>query len=205
MFRGIIEKYSETIVASFVGHSHTTWFTALRDQRTGSKPLNVEYCPGGSGPDNGSLNPTFRVYKYDTQTFNLMDFDQFIFDYREANKDESVAFFHKNYSATTAFGLKDLSAAEWVKLAESWLSGGGNSDATWDHYAGARSRFRRSGHDLNRRGHACEALMASSTPTPACSSGEATPLIIPDDPTAAEVLVRAMSSVDWASVGATVV
>jgi len=169
MLRDITEDYSDVIIASFAGHSHTSWFTAIRDRATGTKPVSVEYVPGGSGPDHGSLNPTFRVYKYDTTTFELLDFDQYVFDYRAANADPAKAHFQLSYSAKSEFGLYNLSASEWTRLAESWLGDTEDANTTWERYNAAYRRGRSPG-GMNRHSEACRAMMSSSTPTKGCSS-----------------------------------
>jgi len=131
--------------------------------------VSVEYVPGGSGPDHGSLNPTFRVYKYDTTTFELLDFDQYVFDYRAANADPTKAHFQLSYSAKSEFGLSNLSAGEWTRLAESWLGDTEEASTTWERYNAASKRGRSPG-GMSRQHEACRAMMASSTPTEGCSS-----------------------------------
>jgi len=199
MIRNATESYNDIIIATLVGHVHVAWLTALRDRATGTKALSVEYGPGGSGPDQGTLNPTFRVYKYDTSTYELLDYDQYALDYRAANKDASNGVFRKILSAKSEFELKDISAAEWSRVAKSWLGNTSQANTTWERFAGAVTRHRLPASSQNRRGKACQILMADSTPTPDCgTSGDAS--IDASNMQLGKVLAESLTHIDWTRV-----
>jgi len=158
MMRNVTESYSDVIVASFAGHSHTSWYTVQRDAATDRIPLDVTYVSGSGTPGGG--NPTFRVFHYDLDTYEILDYDQYWVDMDQANANGRPEW-KKDHSARPYYGLKDLSAASWERLARSWLQGADNM-TSWQHYARAMTRNRRPAESQNRPVQACTALSVTS-------------------------------------------
>jgi len=50
MLRDLTEEYSDVIIASFAGHSHTSWFTALRDRATAPSRCRLSTSLEGAVP-----------------------------------------------------------------------------------------------------------------------------------------------------------
>ena len=115
----VTAAFADTIVASFAGHSHTSWFTVLRDAAR-NESVDVTYISGSGTPGGG--NPTFRVFHYDTETYELRDYDQYWASLTAANA-AGAASWVKDHSARAYYSLADLSAPEWERLASSWLTG----------------------------------------------------------------------------------
>ena len=72
-----------------------------------------------------SMNPTFVIFKYNRTSYELLDYDAYWADLEEANKNPTeIPEFKKHYSASEAYGMKDLSIAEWDKLLDKISDGG---------------------------------------------------------------------------------
>lgn len=152
------QEYNDVIAAAFVGHSHTSWFTATAPSGTAAGV--VEYCTGG---DIGfGLNPTYRVFEYevdeDDNFVGIVDFEQYYMDFAAANADPRKAQFTKLYSAKDAFRLPDLQAASWRALAQSWLAKSGDYNETWSKYALYMTRAKLPVSQQDMAGEACKAL-----------------------------------------------
>ena len=91
----------------------------LRDAAR-NESVDVTYISGSGTPGGG--NPTFRVFHYDTETYELRDYDQYWASLTAANA-AGAASWVKDHSARAYYSLADLSAPEWERLASSWLTG----------------------------------------------------------------------------------
>lgn len=112
--RGIVEEFSDTIVAAFSGHTHSDEirvFTRELDQ----EPLVPLYISNSLTPYNPSTNPGVRLFKYDLGTMEVADYEQHFMHLGEANRGGDGWDF---YSARSRYGLgDDMSAAAWAEFA----------------------------------------------------------------------------------------
>lgn len=76
-----------------------------------------------------------RAYKYDPQTFEVLDYIQWNTDLVEANKNGKIDF-RLFYTAKDAYGLDDLSAASWSKLVDRMKSDDSLFQKYWLFYNG---------------------------------------------------------------------
>lgn len=156
LMANLTSNFSDVIVASFAGHAHTSWFTVLRDPST-QRPVDTTYVSGSGTPGGG--NPTFRVFHYDTATFELLDYDQYWVDLDEAIA-TGIANFKKDHSARAYYNMTSIGPEDWEALAQSWLSG--NDDTpSWKNYARAMTRGRSA--KQNRVTQACVALSVTNS------------------------------------------
>ena len=153
MMKNITIDFSDVIVASFAGHSHTSWLTVMRDHYADA-PVDVTYISGSGTPGGG--NPAFRVFHYDLETFEILDYDQYWVDLDAANE-AGAAVWVKDHSAKEYYGLDDLSATSWEAIARSWLHGYDNM-TTWQRYARAMTRGHGNFSAQNREVQACTIL-----------------------------------------------
>lgn len=170
VFNELMESFSDVIVATFTGHVHTAFFRVLRDTKTKSIPLHTSFCPG-SGDPGGNLNPTFRVYRYDTKTFELLDYTQHYLNLTEANLNYTKSIpevWSQDPPATQLFGIKDLSATEFDRLAVSWLNSS-DEDPTWQAYQAQYTRHAQGKKAVHRIEEACKCLTYSKNEYPQCS------------------------------------
>jgi len=186
LIRDITENFNDIIVASFSGHSHTSWFTVQRDRATDTKPLDVTYISGSGTPGGG--NPTFRVFHYDLETFELLDYDQYWVDMDKAIA-TGEAVWTKDHSAKEYLGLSDLSAQSWEGLAKSWLSGN-DTMQSWQNYARAMTRARDPPSSQDRKTEACTALSVSLAMFKICMEDNEVCLATHDSPTGSSLPIE---------------
>ena len=165
LMRNITVEYNDVIVSSFAGHAHTTFYRTLHNDK-GEAVSNV--WVSGSGTPGGG-NPTFRVFRYDLKTFELLDYDQYWVDLNLAIKTGNATW-RKDHSALEYYSLPDMSASSWDALARSWLNGDDNM-TTWRHYARAFTRDHRPIESVNRVHEACSALTVTSSQYKDCKDG----------------------------------
>eukprot|EP00656_Telonema_subtile_P035714 TRINITY_DN39672_c0_g1_i1.p1 TRINITY_DN39672_c0_g1~~TRINITY_DN39672_c0_g1_i1.p1 ORF type:complete len:238 (+),score=51.16 TRINITY_DN39672_c0_g1_i1:179-892(+) len=177
LLKGLTEEYNDVIVANFAGHAHTSFLQVLHDAETSTKPIDVTYISGSGTPDGG--NPTFRVFYYDLETYELTDYDQYWVDMDQANMD-GVAVYKKNHTATEHYGIKDLSGASWDALAHSWLNGS-DTMVTWERYATAMTRGHLPASAQSRHANACTILSSNNTVFGKCMKDPAATMFLGDD------------------------
>ncbi len=107
-FQTIVNRFGEIIVGQLYGHTHQDSFKIFRD---GDKPTSVAYTTP-SATAWTDQNPSVRLYKYDKTSFQLLDMLTFYSNMTQANLEGKMTW-QLEYSATEAYGMKDLSPAEW--------------------------------------------------------------------------------------------
>lgn len=106
----MIRKFAHIISGQFNGHTNTDSFTifySIYDDKP--IPLNVAWN-GGGGSTYIQMNPNYRLYTVEPKTFEVIDFDTYIFNLTAANliPDQPPKWF-KEYSFREAFAVDDLS------------------------------------------------------------------------------------------------
>lgn len=127
----IIERYSPHVVAAqFFGHTHRDEFEVFyAGGNVSSKAaLNVAYI-GPSITTYTNVNPGFRVYKVDTETFDVMDSITYIANLDQQNSWTSGPNWHVEYSARSTYfpnldSNQPLTPRAWHDLTERFLSDG---------------------------------------------------------------------------------
>ena len=108
----IIRRYSPHVIAAlFFGHTHKDEFTIFYDtddlsQRNQQTAINVAYL-GPSGTTFTDLNPGFRIYTVDRETWSVIDHRTIITDLSKAAElDASNAqpTWYQSYSARSLYG-----------------------------------------------------------------------------------------------------
>lgn len=112
----LIRQFSHIISGHFVGHTHSDEFTVINSEDDVPVPLNVAWG-GGSGTSFVGLNSNYRLYTVESDTFEVVDFETYIFNLTEANltPDQPPKWF-KEYSFRDAYGVTDLSPYSVGKL-----------------------------------------------------------------------------------------
>ncbi|KAI8072913.1 Metallo-dependent phosphatase-like protein [Gongronella butleri] len=125
-YHQIVERYAPHVIAGqFFGHTHKDEFQVFYEgnQQTADKALSVAYI-GPSITPFLNVNPGFRVYKVDRQTFEVLDSITYIADLDRATSWLEEPNWHVEYSASEAFagkltrGQVPLSAGWWHKVTE---------------------------------------------------------------------------------------
>ena len=122
------KEYSDIIKVIFAGHSHSDQyhvFGSFPNNNTNHKnnknnnqsnPFAVEFIAGSVTTYQGR-NPAFRVYSYDRESCDLIDYVQYRFDLEKSNSLKKPIWFPA-YSMKSEYGLTGISAKDLKKLAE---------------------------------------------------------------------------------------
>ncbi|XP_017783886.1 PREDICTED: uncharacterized protein LOC108567753 [Nicrophorus vespilloides] len=107
-FRKIIRRYSNTISAIFNGHTHEDEMIIYYDEEEPTKAINVAFN-GASITSYADRNPSYKVYSIDKSNFNVLDFDEWIFNVTEANlTPHQDPVWYKLYSFKQAYGVDNM-------------------------------------------------------------------------------------------------
>ncbi|KAL4649111.1 acid sphingomyelinase-like phosphodiesterase 3a [Arapaima gigas] len=120
----IFRKYSDVIVGQFYGHTHRdSIMVLLDDQGTPVSSLFVTpaVTPIKNAREPYSNNPGVRLYKYDPQSFAMLDVVQYFLNLTEANE-EQKANWKLEYTMTEVFDIKDVEPQSLLKLAKSFAT-----------------------------------------------------------------------------------
>lgn len=106
-----ISRYSDIIKYQFYGHVHQDTFTLLSD----SNRDIVGFCSVPSSVMLDKHESSFRVYKYDTETFDILDYDHYVSDLNATiSRDEIV--YHHSYSFNAEYDLDGVNLNNWIRL-----------------------------------------------------------------------------------------
>ncbi|CAD5229144.1 unnamed protein product [Bursaphelenchus okinawaensis] len=124
-YYNLINRYEDTIVAQFVGHTHTNvlWMTFKDMESAQSRPTSVMY----SGPSVTSYTdsyPAYRIYTVDgnrpNSTYKIIDYADYYLDLEEANEKyayKDTAPWKPLYtSVKKEYNLNSLEPEDWKGL-----------------------------------------------------------------------------------------
>lgn len=115
-YNKLIRQFAHIISAQFNGHTHTDEFTLFYSTDEVPVALNVAWN-GGSGTSFIGLNSNYRLYTVESNSFELIDQETFIFNLTDANLAPSQRpKWFKEYSFREAFNVSDLKPATLSKL-----------------------------------------------------------------------------------------
>jgi sphingomyelin phosphodiesterase len=107
----LTRTYPDTITNQFFGHSHKDEFKLYRSEK--NEFISHLYISPSLMPDEH--NPGFRIYKFDKDTYEILDYDQYYISLEELNDGRQVDF-KKIYSCNEYYNMKDQSTDSWVRL-----------------------------------------------------------------------------------------
>ncbi|XP_046910955.2 sphingomyelin phosphodiesterase-like [Dermatophagoides farinae] len=125
-YNQIINRFASIIKGQFFGHTHNDEFEIFyrevrpeldSDHETTYMPTNVAYI-GPSVTTFGNVNPGYRIYVIDQQTFDIIDHETYFLNLTEANlaRDRMPPQYRLSYRARQAYEMKTLSPTEWHRL-----------------------------------------------------------------------------------------
>ncbi|XP_071178184.1 acid sphingomyelinase-like phosphodiesterase 3b isoform X2 [Mytilus edulis] len=119
----LVSQYSGIIAAQIYGHEHTDSFRILKDSSgtpSGMLFLSPAVTPWKSTlPGVGSNNPSIRLYEYNRDTGEILDYHQYFLNLSAVittNKDK----WEKEYDAKKDYGLTSLTPVDFMKAAKSF-------------------------------------------------------------------------------------
>eukprot|EP00128_Syssomonas_multiformis_P013863 Colp12_sorted_trinity150504_noHs@9361 len=107
----IVDRFRDTIIAQFFGHSHDDKFTVFYDEETLSEPISVAFIGPSVTPYTNQYSG-FKIFKSEGDI--LKEQHTYILDLSKANAGNPV--WELEYSALEAYNMTDLSAKAFDKL-----------------------------------------------------------------------------------------
>eukprot|EP01101_Sappina_pedata_P006065 TRINITY_DN2926_c0_g1_i2.p1 TRINITY_DN2926_c0_g1~~TRINITY_DN2926_c0_g1_i2.p1 ORF type:complete len:566 (+),score=196.98 TRINITY_DN2926_c0_g1_i2:28-1725(+) len=114
VYYNMISQYNETIVGQFFGHTHRDMFMVFNEQTDDLTPIGAAFV-APSMTTYGGINPSIRLFEYDSDSKQLLDFTQYFFNLTQANQDGHIVI-EKEYSMRETYGIADLSPASMKSL-----------------------------------------------------------------------------------------
>ncbi|XP_060525780.1 sphingomyelin phosphodiesterase-like [Cylas formicarius] len=108
-YNKIVRRFADTIAAQFNGHSHYDQFVVYYDTKDDKdKPVGVAFN-GASLTTLEDVNPSYKIYAVDAESYVVDDFEEWTFNLTDANThpDTPPAWF-KLYSFKEAYGVERL-------------------------------------------------------------------------------------------------
>jgi len=111
-YTAIVNRFNDTVTGQFFGHTHTDEFVIFYNNN--SNPTSVQFI-APSVTTFTNINPSFRIFEYDTSTYELLDLYQYHTNLTQANINNSPTW-TLTYQATKEYRIPDLSAASYQLL-----------------------------------------------------------------------------------------
>ena len=108
--RALFDRFDYIIRGYFSGHEHVDYFSAVRAYFEPRPIININYV-APSLTTNGNVNPSFRQYIIDSNTKNIIDYEQYRLNITDANV-KGVANWTLSHKATELFNVSDLTEIE---------------------------------------------------------------------------------------------
>ncbi|XP_012271398.1 sphingomyelin phosphodiesterase-like [Orussus abietinus] len=116
-YRRIVNRFAHIITGQFNGHTHNDELRIFYDLENNTKPVNVAWN-GGSLTTYPSLNPNYKTYDVNANTFEIEDIHTWIYNLTLANENPTQRpQWFESYSFKEQYGLRDLSLNslnDWV-------------------------------------------------------------------------------------------
>ena len=108
----IFDRFDYIIRGYFSGHNHLDDIAPVRRYFEPRPIININYIAPSLTPNEGEgLNPSFRQYIIDSNTKQVIDYEQYRLNLTEANLKEQ-ANWYLSYTATQLFNVSDLTERE---------------------------------------------------------------------------------------------
>lgn len=114
----IIDRFQETVLAQYYGHTHRDEFRILLSPKKKPKPISVAYI----GPSITSFtenNPAYRVYYMDQKGY-VKDHETFFFNLTEANSMAEPTW-HRAYNAFDLYNMTNLGPFGWQRFVNNMI------------------------------------------------------------------------------------
>jgi sphingomyelin phosphodiesterase len=124
-------RYNATIIGQMFGHTHHDEFQLVRPANSSFRApaVGVQFV-APSLTTFTNINPSFRVFELDGNTFQFLDFEQYRANLNEAIKNNGPSW-DVAYRATDAYGVPDLTPQSMQSLVDRFI----NNDTLFAMYA----------------------------------------------------------------------
>jgi len=168
-YYALYDEYRDIIMTIMAGHTHCDHYHSLGNNNFSQTAVNKPFATwwsAGSVVQYGGRNPAFRVFKYDRNTYELMNYYQYRMDTNKSNE-EGKAYWFKAYDAVQEYGLKDISAQSMTQLAYELAV----NDTLWKRFAYNYYNGIYQSNPLDRNATVCGLLTTTSSQYDACRQG----------------------------------
>ncbi|KAJ3432712.1 sphingomyelin phosphodiesterase [Anaeramoeba flamelloides] len=111
LYAKVWANYSDIIVAGFSGHTHNDEYKIIYDSETGKIPKGM-FLISPSFTNEGNRYSGYRIYEYDKDTFEIINYKQYYADVFERKGDESPPSWDLYYDFSSTykpFGIDGVS------------------------------------------------------------------------------------------------
>lgn len=116
-FMRIVERFQDTILAQYYGHTHADEFRVLYSVANETKSIGFEFV-APSLTTYTEYNPAYRVYQMNSRG-QLFDHETYFFNITRSNWDfRSEPSWRLGYRALETFRLDSLHHSEWHQMIE---------------------------------------------------------------------------------------
>jgi len=163
--------YQDIIMTVLAGHTHNDHFHVWgNDNFTAGNASDVNrpfatWFSAGSVVQYDGRNPAFRVFQYDRNSHDLMNFYHYRMDTQKSNA-AGVAHWFKAYDAQSEYDLKDISPQSMTELAYQLAT----NDTLWNRFSFNFYNGIAHATPLNRKSTVCELLTATKWQFQSCLS-----------------------------------
>ncbi|KAH3745905.1 smpdl3a protein [Pelomyxa schiedti] len=133
-WNSLILQYASIIKLQVYGHTHSDFYTVFSDKL--GTPKNVLYVCPSLTPESwhkDGANPGARIYTYDKETKEILDYTQYYCNLTKANEEGFITW-EVEYSALSDYPLKSLAPSEWQSLTDSLETDTTLFEQVWQHY-----------------------------------------------------------------------
>lgn len=109
-FVSIISQYTDIIKYQFYGHVHSDTFTLLSNNG-----VVVGFCAVPSSLMMDKHEASFRIYSYDRNTYDILDYDQYVSNIAETIRTDTMVYY-KSYSFNSEYNLNGVNMDNWIQL-----------------------------------------------------------------------------------------
>lgn len=116
-FYQIVNRYEDTIISMFFGHTHRDQFEVFYTNDTDSsalRPSAIAYVTP-SVTTFQYQNPSFRIYTVDAKSGQLVESSTYHLDINQANQNDKPIWVLE-YNTTAAYEMSDLLPSSWDSL-----------------------------------------------------------------------------------------
>ncbi|CAF4014897.1 unnamed protein product [Rotaria sordida] len=114
-YYSIVNRYQNTISGQFFAHTHFDEFMLFYNETDSKQPISIAYITP-SFTTYPNINPGYRMYTIDIEnSVSVLDHRTMILNLTATNLYNTTKFI-KEYSAKSAYSMKDLSPQEWNKF-----------------------------------------------------------------------------------------
>ncbi|XP_068912166.1 acid sphingomyelinase-like phosphodiesterase 3b [Tenebrio molitor] len=124
----LVRRYADIIVGQFFGHLHSDTFRVIYGER--GRPVSWALLAPSITPKrttDGANNPGLRIYKFDKDTGQVLDYTQYYLDLSHANSNtKSDAEWVVEYNFSSYYGISEITPNSLHQLADKLTSASHN-------------------------------------------------------------------------------